>query len=133
MLRYLFAFGFLLATGCTANFTGEWLEQGVPGPSGNAISPTGERRLALSFDPLSGVRYGRYNEQVHVVDNVSVQSDQYFVFDDWKAAQFGSMVARVEGDTMHAGITGGVERKFTRVHGPSIFPPLVELPSFMEK
>ena len=124
---------FLLVGGCTAGFTGEWLEQGAPGPNGATISPTGERRMALSFDPVSGMRFGRFNESVKVVDDVSVQSDSYFVFDGWHAAQFGSMVARVEGDQMTAGITGGPERKFTRVHGPSIFPPLVQLPSFTEK
>jgi hypothetical protein len=123
----------LLSGGCTANFTGEWVEQGVPGPDGKMISPTGERRMALSFDPVSGVRYGRYNEEVGAVDNVTVQSGEYFVLDGWNKAQFGSMVAKADGEHMQAGITGGEQRKFTRVHGPSIFPPLVELPSFTEK
>jgi len=122
-----------LVGGCTAAFTGEWVEQGVPGPAGKMISPTGERRMALSFDPVSGVRYGRFNDDVGVVDNVTVQSGEYFVFDGWNKAQFGSMVAKVDGDHMQAGITGGEQRKFTRVHGPSVFPPLVELPSFTEK
>jgi hypothetical protein len=122
-----------LGTGCTAAFTGEWVEQGVPGPNGTMISPTGERRLALSFDPVSGVRYGRYNEEVGAVDNITVQSGQFFVLDGWNKAQFGSMVAKSDGEHMQAGITGGEQRKFTKVHGPSIFPPLVELPSFTEK
>ncbi len=130
----LVAVGFLLlAGGCTANFTGEWVEDGVPGPNGKMISPTGERRMALSFDPVSGVRYGRYNEEVGVVDNVTVQSGEYFVLDGWNKAQFGSMVAKSNGEHLEAGITGGEQRKFTKVHGPSIFPPLVELPSFTEK
>ena len=34
-----------VSLGCTSRFTGEWLEQGVPGPSGKLISPTGERRM----------------------------------------------------------------------------------------
>ena len=123
----------LLCTGCTAGFTGEWVEQGVPGPNGSMISATGERRMALSFDPVSGMRYGRMNETANVVDNVSLRSDEYFVMDGWRTAQFGSMVATVDGDHMTAGITGGEKREFTRVHGPSIFPPLVELPSFIEK
>jgi hypothetical protein len=121
------------AGGCTAGFTGEWLEEGVSGPDGRQISPTGDRRVALSFDPVSGVRYGRYNERVGVVDNVSSASGEYFVFDGWNKAQFGSLIARVDGDRMSAAITGGQERIFHRVHGPSIFPPLVELPSFTEK
>src|SRR4051794_17573516 len=123
----------LFLGGCTAGFTGEWVEQGVPGPNGTPISATGERRLALSFDPISGMRYGRVNESVGVVDNNSVRSDQYFVYDGWSKAQFGSMIAKVSGDEMEAGISGGEKRKFTRVHGPSIFPPLVEIPSFTGK
>ena len=132
-LRTLNLLVLLATSGCTAGFTGEWVEQGVPGPNGTPISATGERRMALSFDPVSGMRYGRLNETAGKVDNISVQSDQYFVFDGWRSAEFGSMIATVDGDHMTAGITGGEKREFTRVHGPSIFPPLVELPSFTEK
>jgi len=134
MLKALFLASFLcICGGCTAAFTGEWVEDGTAGPNGKTISPTGERRMALSFDPVSGVRYGRYNEDVGVVDNVTVQSGEYFVMDGWNKGQFGSMIAKVDGEHMQAGITGGPQRKFTRVHGPSIFPPFVELPSFTEK
>src|SRR4051812_37275996 len=106
----------MLCGGCTAGFNGEWGEKGVSGPYGKDISPTGDRRMALSFDPISGVRYGRMNETAGVVDNSSVASGQYFVFDGWNKAQFGSMLATVNGDRMIAGITGGEKREFTRVH-----------------
>src|SRR5580704_13875629 len=86
----------LFAGGCTAGFAGEWVEKGVPGPSGKLVSPTGERRMALSFDPVSGMRHGRFDESRDVVDNGSVQSDEYFVYDGWSRAQFGSMVAKVQ-------------------------------------
>src|SRR6476660_5527652 len=96
----------LLAAGCTANFCGEWLEDGVKAPDGKIESVTGERRLALDFDPVSGMRHGRYDEQRGVVDNGTEQTDHYFVHDAWNKAQFGSMIARVDGEVMHAGIMG---------------------------
>ena len=133
-MRFFIAISLLsFLGGCTANFTGEWVEKGVTGPNGTQMSPSGERRMALSFDPISGVRYGRIDEAAQVVDNVSVRSGEYFVYDGWNKAEFGSMVATVNGDQMVAGVTGGEKHEFNRVHGPSIFPPLVEVPSLTEK
>ena len=123
----------LFSTGCTANFTGQWLEEGVRNPDGALVSVTGERRMALDFDPVSGVRVGRYSETIGAVDNTTVQSDQYFVLDGWSKAQFGSMLAKVEGGQMTAMVAGATPRTFRRVSGPSIFPPIVELPSFTGK
>src|SRR3954462_13619752 len=97
----------LFGTGCTAAFTGEWLEEGVRAPDGKTISPTGDRRVAFSFDPVSGVRYGRYNERVGVGDDVSTGSGAFFVCDGCNKAQVGSVRAKVDGDRMSAGITGG--------------------------
>ena len=88
--------------------------------------------MALNFDPVSTVWFGRYSERGDVVDNTSVESDNYFVFDGCKAAQFGSSVARIDGDHMDASVSGGVERHFTRVKGHDIFPPTVQIPALNE-
>jgi hypothetical protein len=122
----------LLSGGCTAGFTGQWLEDGVQSADGTTLSPTGEKRMALNFDPVSTVWVGRYSERGKVVDNGSVQSDQYSVYDGWSSAHFGSMIAHVNGDHMEANVGGGVQRHFTRVKGTSIFPPTVEIPPFNE-
>jgi hypothetical protein len=121
-----------LLSGCTAGFAGQWLEDGVKTADGSTLSPTGEKRMALNFDPVSTVWFGRYSERGQVVDEGSVQSAQYFVHDGWHAAQFGSTIARVNGDHMDANVNGGVERHFTRVKGVDIFPPTVQLPPFNE-
>jgi hypothetical protein len=123
----------MLSGGCTANFNGQWLEEPVPGPNGQTLSSTGERRIALEFDPISGMRWGRYDEKIGLVDCTTVRSSSYAVFDGWNTAQFGSMNAKVEGDHMTANILGGVERHFVRLPGKDIFPPMVQLPSLTEQ
>ena len=122
-----------LMTGCTANFNGQWLEEPVAGPNGQVLSATGERRIAMEFDPISGMRWGRYDERIGVVDSGTVQSSHYYVLDGWTQAQFGSINAKVEGDHMTAGILGGVEHHFRRLPGKDIFPPMVQIPSLTEQ
>src|SRR4051812_2450027 len=85
-------------TGCASKFDGEWVEDRVPGQGGSIIS--GEPRMAVSFEPPSLVRVGLIVEEVNVVDSKSVQQAGYFLFEGWDKAQFGSMVAKVEGDEM---------------------------------
>jgi hypothetical protein len=131
-LMFLICGGLMLIGGCTSNFSGQWLEEGVPGPNGQLVSATGEKRIALEFDPVSGMRWGRFDERTGQVDNGSWQSDNYYVLDGWTTAQFGSMNAKVEGDRMTAGIVDGTERHFRRLPGKDIFPPLVQMPSFTE-
>src|SRR5262245_16475586 len=83
--------------GCSG-FGGEWLEEGVMGPNGRLESVSGVRRLALRFNPPAGIQYGQYSERLSVVDARTVESDLYFLFDGWKTAQFGEMIAHKEGD-----------------------------------
>ena len=123
----------LLTTGCTANFCGQWLEEPVKAADGRISSNVGERRIALEFDAISGMRWGRYDEHIGIVDCGTVQSDSYVVFDGWNQAQFGSMNAKVEGDRMTCGIMGGEERHFRRLPGKDIFPPMVKIPSLTEQ
>ena len=114
-------------TGCMSGFQGQWVEDGVIGADGTLSSVTGTQRLALEFDEPSLVRYGCYLDQMKVVDDSSLQDDQYFLFDGWHKAQFGEMIARREGDHLVAGVSGGELRQFSRVHGNSVFPSRIRL------
>jgi|ERR1700733_1715876 len=109
----------LLAGGCASQFDGEWVEEN---PS------TGLRPMALKFEPPATIRYGSYNSLEHAVDALSEQSSEYFLFDGNQKAQFGSMIAHVEGDHLYATQSDHVEHRFDRVHGKSIFPPDATLP-----
>ena len=116
----------LLVVGCAARFDGEWVETRTPGHGQSVTS--GEPRMAISFCPPSLVRVGLVVEKMDVVDANSVQEAGYFLFDGWEKAQLGSMVAKVDGkNDMVTVISGGTERKFTRVKGKSIFPPRIVL------
>ena len=127
---FLILGGLMLAAlvGCAPTFAGEWLERPLSdaGPVDDAL--LGFRRAAFQFDPISTVRYGAFNEANGIVDASTVASDQYFLFDGGKTAQFGQIMARLEGNTLIASVSGGRERHFSRVNGKSIFPPLVVLP-----
>jgi hypothetical protein len=109
----------VLAGGCASQFDGEWVEE-TPIP--------GERPMALKFEPPATIRYGSYNSVEHVVDALSEQSNEYFLFDGNQKAQFGSMIAHVEGDHLFATQSDHTEHRFDRVHGKSIFPPDATLP-----
>lgn len=120
----------LLAGGCAPTFSGQWLEEART-PRPGDIKDRDYVRMALDFDPISSVRVGIYNEAAGVVDEESVQMDQYLVYDGGRTAQFGAGTARLEGDHLSANVAG-VSRKFDRVRGPSIFPPIVKLPSLID-
>lgn len=119
----------IVGVGCQETFTGEWVEDGIAGPHGWEPSPTGGRREALQFDGISTVRVGALSTWARVVDNQTVQFNQYFVYDGGRSAQFGSLIARFEdGKMVVASADGTTKRVFVRQNGPSIFPPYIQLP-----
>ncbi|HEY7089782.1 MAG TPA: hypothetical protein VH518_16920, partial [Tepidisphaeraceae bacterium] len=89
----------MLNWGCWGgpNFSGEWLEDKAVTEQTNPVAAEALPRMALQFDPVSTVRSGWYWDRSGVVDNESVQSTSYFTFDGNRAAQFGAMIARMEG------------------------------------
>jgi hypothetical protein len=126
----------LLNLGCWGGptFSGEWLEDRAALAEQSPLAARALPRMALQFDPVSTVRSGWYRDRESVVDNESVQSTSYFVFDGNRAAQFGAMTARMTGgDHITVTVGKGIERMFTRVHGKSIFPPHVQLPTFSRR
>src|SRR6476620_7732923 len=112
-----------LITGCASKFDGEWLENPGQHDTGNSLTESGERRMAIQFCPPSLVRTGLFLDRTGVVDEQTVQESGYFLFDGWKVAQFGEMTAKVDGNHMTAGVQGGPDRLFTKVKGKSIVPP----------
>lgn len=121
----------MIAGGCAPSFTGQWLEERAERAPTTGISRD-YVRMALDFDPISSVRIGIYNETAGVVDDESVQQDQYVIYDGGKVAQFGAAYAKLEtGDKMVANVAG-TARTFNRVKGHGIFPPLVRLPSLIK-
>jgi hypothetical protein len=114
------------ATGC-AKFDGEWLEVGRIEADGT-VTPSEGRRWAVKFSPPSLVQNGIYLAEMDVVDANTVQSEQYFLYDGWTVAHFGSVVARYDGEYLIAAVSGGQSRKLARVKGKSIFPPRVRIP-----
>jgi hypothetical protein len=117
-----------VATGCASRFTGEWLEEGQLNPQGQVVPPTRERLMALQFGPLSAVRIGAYINDAKVVDAETVQSGQYVVFAGQNKAQFGAMIAEIQDDHLVVTVQGEPQRQFAKVHGKSIFPPVVRPP-----
>ena len=88
--------------------------------------------MALKFEDLSVIRYGSYNSLEQVVDSQSVQTGSFFIFDGGRKAQFGSMIARIDGDHLFATVSGDAERRFVKIHSRSIFPPPVQLPDLTQ-
>jgi hypothetical protein len=116
------------------SFSGEWLEDRVALAERSPLAAEALPRMALQFDPVSTVRSGWYWDRSEVVDNESVQSTSYFTFDGNRAAQFGAMIARMEGgNEMTVTVGQTFQRKFVRVQGKSIFPPHVQLPTFSRR
>jgi hypothetical protein len=118
-----------LLGGCVSKFNGEWLEDAGQHDTGSTLTSGGERRMALKFEPPSLVFSGLYLDRPGVVDEQSVQSSRYFLFDGSTVAQFGAMTAKLDGEHMTASVQGGPDRYFTRVKGKSIFPPRAILPA----
>src|SRR5438477_7881645 len=86
-----------VAGGCS-KFAGEWLEEGTVNRSGEFMKATGPRRMALRFEPIATVRAGAYIDAAGVVDGQVVTSDTYLTMDHGNVAQFGSMIARIDGE-----------------------------------
>ena len=113
-----------LVGGCASKFDGEWVE--APSIDAQKSGENCDQRMAIAFHPPSMVRVGLISPRMDVVDGSSVQQSGYYLFDGWKKAQIGSIVAKVDGDEMTAAV-GCAERKFVRVKGKSVFPPRVVL------
>jgi hypothetical protein len=119
----------LLAGGCGSKFAGEWIEEGSYDKDGVFQEASGQRRLALRFDPPATVRYGALVNRAGVVDQQSVQTDTYLTMQNRTVAEFGSVIARVDRGRLLATIGGDYVMRFQRVTGKRVFPPAVFLPS----
>lgn len=118
----------LVGVGCAPTFSGQWLEDKAP-PKADMVGVKRDFvRMALDFDPISSVRVGIFNETAGVVDDESVQLDQYFTFDGGRVAQFGAAMARLESNEKLTANVAGTARTFMRVKGKGIFPPIVRIP-----
>jgi hypothetical protein len=118
----------VLLGGCT-RFAGEWLEEGTVKKDGSIVPVDSERRIAVRFDWPATVRYGSYSDMAGVVDDETVQWDQYWTLKNDHVAQSGAMSASVEGQHLTMVVDGEVRKRFVKVKGPSIFPPQVKCPS----
>ncbi|MGB7158566.1 MAG: hypothetical protein WBD40_10905 [Tepidisphaeraceae bacterium] len=118
-----------LAGGCGSRFAGEWVEEGSYDQQGVFREATGQRRLALKFEPPSTVRYGTLVHRAGAVDHQSVQMDTYMTLQNREVAEFGSVIARVDRGRLVATIGGDIVTVFARVRGKSVFPPAAVLPS----
>jgi hypothetical protein len=122
----------LLAGGCGSRFAGEWVEEGSYNKEGVFQEATGQRRLALRFEPPSTVRYGTLVARAGVVDHQSMQVDTYMTLQNREVAEFGSVIARVDRGRLVATIGGDIVTRFERVRGKSVFPPVAVLPSLAQ-
>jgi len=127
-MRFAVVMCMLFAAGGCSRFAGEWVEEGKV-VDGKYEPTEGPRRMALKFDPVATVRRGAYVDAAGVVDQKIVSYDTYFTMKNDSVAQFGSTIAKLEGDRMITYIGAEESRRFVRVHGPSIFPPQVYVPS----
>ncbi len=114
--------------GCT-RFAGEWLEEGSLRRDGALVPADTERRQAMRFDWPATVRYGSYSDLAGVVDDETVQWDQYWTLKGDEIAQSGAMSAHMENGKLVMVVDGDVRKQFEKVHGKSIFPPQVKFPS----
>lgn len=113
----------MVAGGCANQFAGQWVEQGKLSRDGVLTPAQGPVRRALEFDPPSLVRYGNYIDSAGVVDEQGLQQDFYFTMSNDQVAQFGAIIARVNGDRLTTYIGGDPDRLYVRMKkGPDIFP-----------
>jgi hypothetical protein len=118
------------STGCTNKFAGEWLEEGKMTRGGEYIRTEGPRRMALKFEPIATVRSGAYVDGPGVVDYQVTSADTYFTMENGNVAQFGSTIAKVNGDRLTTWVGAEESRQFVRLrHRPTVFPPPVVAPS----
>jgi hypothetical protein len=113
----------MMSGGCANHFAGQWLEVGKLSKDGVLTPTQGPLRRALQFDPPSLVRYGNYVDAAGVVDEQGLQQDFYFTMSDDHVAQFGAVIARVDGDRMTTYIAGDPDRRYVRIRKkPEVFP-----------
>jgi hypothetical protein len=127
-MRFAVVMCMLLAVGGCSRFAGEWVEEGKV-VDGKFIPTDGPRRMALKFEAVATVKSGTYVDGAGVVDGKMVSYATYYTMKDERVAQFGSVIAKLEGDHMVTFVGAEESRRFVRVHGPSIFPPQVYVPS----
>jgi hypothetical protein len=126
-MRLTLVFLMLLAGGCSSQFKGEWLEEAAA----NGARVNGEHFMALKFEDPAIIRYGLYSTDARAVDAESVQSDTFFLFDGWRKAQFGAMIARIDGNHLITS-NGDDVRRFVKIQGRSIFPPDIKFPDLTQ-
>lgn len=119
------------AGGCGSKFAGEWVQESAMARNGTLAPVTGQRRLALQFTPPSSVRVGMYIDAANAVEPDTVASTDYQTIQDRSVAQFGAYTARVENGELVAWVGSEQLGRFRRLHGESVFPPLVKLPQFV--
>jgi len=117
-----------VVSGCT-RFQGEWLEEGTIKKDGTFVPADGDRRQAIRFDWPATVRTGAYADLAGVVDDETVQWDQYWTLKNDHVAQSGGGSAHIEDGKLIMVVDGDVRKRFTKVKGESIFPPQVKFPS----
>ena len=64
-----------------------------------------------------------------VVDAQVTSADTYFMMHNGNVAQFGATIAKVNGNRLTTYVGAEESRQFVRIHGPSVFPPQVVIPS----
>lgn len=121
----------LAGGGCGSRFAGEWVQESIARHDGTLDPVRGERRMALQFIPPSTVRMGMYVDSSGVVEDETVASSDYQTIQDRSVAEFGAFTARVENGELIAYLGGEETWRFRRLHGKSVFPPLVKLPQFV--
>ena len=120
-----------LAGGCSSQFAGEWVQESVRLRDGTLAAVEGERRTAFQFTPPSTVRLGTYSDVSGVVEEGTVSMSDYQTIQNRTVAEFGVYTARVEDGQLIAYIGGREQGRFRRLQGPSVFPPIVKLPSLV--
>jgi hypothetical protein len=117
-----------LAGGCGSRFAGEWVQDSVVERDGTLAPISGNRRIAVRFDPPTTVRLGMYSDAARAVEAGTVSLSEYETLQNRTVAQFGAYTARVQ-DGQLVTYIGGVESgRFRRVEGRSVFPSRIQLP-----
>ena len=117
-----------LAGGCGSRFAGEWVQESAVLDDGTLAPVSGERRVALRFDPPTSVRLGMYLDAARVVEAGTVASSEYQTLQNRTVAQFGAYTARVQEGELVTYIGGQEAGRFRRLKGRSVFPSRVQLP-----
>lgn len=117
-----------LAGGCGSRFAGEWVQESTVLDDGTLGPVSGERRIALRFDPPTSVSLGMYLDSAGVVEAGTVALSDYQTLQNRTVAQFGAYTARVQDGELVTYIGGQPAGRFRRLRGRSVFPSRVQLP-----